>query len=104
MVTAPNIPLILKSSMAERHHTDALDVFQGHKHDTNMKKQFNQNDGWWRARLSLKPGTPPPTREEVLALLTAKKPRLYEVGEYKQYKTVITVVLRKLPNGQNATT
>lgn len=69
-----------------------------------MKKIFKAEDGWWRARLTLKPGTTPPTREETMALLTAKKPPLYEVGEYKQYKTVITVVLRKLPNGQNTTT
>ena len=62
-----------------------------------MKKKFNEKDGWWSVHLTLKSGTFPLNREKILAYLTGNMSYLYEVGEYKQHKAVVFVVLRKLP-------
>ncbi len=61
-----------------------------------MKNKYPVTDGWITARLHLKPGGTSPTEDETKAFLSVGKPELYEFAEYREFKTVIKVIYRKI--------
>ena len=57
-------------------------------------KNYPANDGWLKAKLSIIPGTEL-SQNDVLKFITCDDPTKYEVAEFKHFKTVIRIVLRK---------
>lgn len=61
----------------------------------SSKTTYPQKDGWLHGKLTIEKGTNLP-QDVVVKFFTGDDPDLYEVAEFKHFKTVIRIIFRKI--------
>lgn len=61
----------------------------------SSEAKFPQKDGWLHGKLTIEKGTEL-SQEVVIKFFTGDDPDLYEVADFKHFKTVVRIIFRKI--------